>query len=106
MSDKKIVVLNRGTQTYKLRPGLDGSVRVLEPGTSIETLDAKEAAELLDYFNIVDAAKVMPKVAEESDKLRARIQELTEENTELRKQAGAVVPPVPERKPAARHKKG
>jgi len=88
----RIVVLNQGQMTYTMRPGPNGEPRILEPGSSIETLDDQEAKDLLDYHTIVDAAKVMPAAVAESKKLQARIKELTEENAELRKQLGASAP--------------
>lgn len=94
-----VVLLNKGPRTWDLHDGVevDGKVvrrmprkdgsfdpadkvikRRLLPGRSIEALDDKEAAQLLDHkFDIVDGEKVMPQQSDKVKALEAKVAELT-----------------------------
>lgn len=94
------VLLNKGPRTWDLHDGVevegkvvrrkpraDGTFdpadkvikRKLLPGKSIEALDAKEAADLLDHkYDIVDGDKVMPQQADKVKALEAEVISLKE----------------------------
>lgn len=82
---RNVVVMNRSSMGYKLRPGPDGKDRFLEVGGTIETLDDKEAHALLDYFGVVDAAKAMPHNEAKINALETEVKRLRSENDALKK---------------------
>ncbi len=96
MSKNNVVIINRGTRVYKLKPFMvpDGKddagnpkfkaiPRELLPGHSIETMDAKEAELYLGYRDIADADKVVPVNQTRIDGMQAEIDRLTAENARL-----------------------
>lgn len=99
---KNTVILNHSKMSYKLRPGADGKPRVLEPGHSIECLDEKEAADLLDYVGLKDADKVVPQNEKRIADLQDTVDKLTAENETLKKKRdeASTVAPVKAAEPA------
>jgi hypothetical protein len=95
-----IVIINRGSRTYTLRPITkieevelaDGTKqkrqvvlkeRTLPPGGSIETIDDAEAQFYLAYRDIADAANVVPANADRIKNMQSEIDRLTAVNKDL-----------------------
>lgn len=119
-----IVIINRGSRTYTLKPITrtekvklaDGTEitkqvtvqeRILPPGKSIETLDDTEAQFYLAYNDIADAAKVVPANANKIAEMQREIDRLTAANAKLVEKPAEKAPePEPEQEARPSKKKG